>query len=102
MKHDPLQRRSRQECQGLARFPCSLLIAIMGRKYVTGLPRRHVQDAVAKGAKLLHGGKSDGAFYQPTILGGVTPDMIVFAEESFGPAVCSMSMTPRSGCLQPV
>ena len=47
----------------------------------------HVADAVAKGAKLLTGGKSDGAFYQPTILAGVTPDMLVFREESFGPAV---------------
>lgn len=47
----------------------------------------HVADAVSKGAKLLTGGRSDGAFYQPTILAGVTPDMVVFREESFGPAV---------------
>ncbi|KAI5912347.1 aldehyde dehydrogenase family protein [Azoarcus sp. PA01] len=47
----------------------------------------HVADAVAKGAKLLTGGRSEGAFYQPTILAGVTPDMLVFREESFGPAV---------------
>ena len=52
-----------------------------------GVLDRHVQDAVAKGARLLMGGKSDGPFYQPTILGGVTPEMVVFREESFGPAV---------------
>lgn len=48
---------------------------------------RHVKDAVAKGAKLLMGGKSEGAFYQPTVLAGVTREMEVFHEESFGPAV---------------
>lgn len=45
----------------------------------------HVQDAVAKGAKLLCGGKHEGALYAPTVLAGVTPEMKVYAEESFGP-----------------
>ena len=71
---------------GNPRDPHSVIGPLIDRKQC-GVLDRHVQDAVAKGAKLLHGGKSDGAFYQPTILGGVTPDMIVFAEESFGPAV---------------
>jgi aldehyde dehydrogenase (NAD+) len=48
---------------------------------------RHVKDAVDKGAKLLMGSKSEGAFYQPTVLAGVTRAMEVFHEESFGPAV---------------
>ena len=47
----------------------------------------HVSDAVAKGARLLCGGTSEGAFYQPTVLAGVTPEMRVFHEESFGPVV---------------
>jgi acyl-CoA reductase-like NAD-dependent aldehyde dehydrogenase len=46
-----------------------------------------VADAVAKGAKLLCGGKVDGASYQPTVLYGVTPQMSVYYEESFGPLV---------------
>lgn len=66
--------------------PHSVIGPMIDRKQC-GVLDRHVQDAVAKGAKLLSGGKSDGAFYQPTILGGVTPDMVVFREESFGPAV---------------
>src|SRR5690606_12875165 len=45
----------------------------------------HVDDAVTKGASLLCGGRSQGLFYEPTVLGGVTPEMRVFREETFGP-----------------
>ena len=48
----------------------------------------HVEDAVAKGAKVLLGGKPHslgGSFYEPTILTGVTPAMKVAREETFGP-----------------
>jgi len=52
----------------------------------------HVQDAVAKGAKLVTGGQrltegefAKGAFYAPTILDGVTKEMDIFYEETFGP-----------------
>lgn len=44
-----------------------------------------VDDALAKGAKLLSGGKSQGPCYLPTVLYGVTPEMRVYYEESFGP-----------------
>lgn len=47
-----------------------------------------VDDALARGAKLVLGGKNHvkgGLFYQPTILADVTPDMRVFKEEIFGP-----------------
>ena len=56
--------------------------------------QRHVDDALAKGATLLCGGKrpagvefAKGYFYEPTALAGVTPDMLVMHEESFGPIV---------------
>src|SRR5580692_6799782 len=48
----------------------------------------HVADAVAKGAKVLLGGKRHalgGTFFEPTILTGVTPQMAVAREETFGP-----------------
>jgi vanillin dehydrogenase len=45
----------------------------------------HVQDAVAKGAKLLTGGTHQDNFYQPTVIAGVTAQMRIYAEESFGP-----------------
>ncbi|MCM2398002.1 NAD-dependent succinate-semialdehyde dehydrogenase [Rhizobium sp. S95] len=48
----------------------------------------HVADAVSKGAKVELGGKpapQGGLFFEPTILTGVTPDMRVSTEETFGP-----------------
>ncbi|TAN70269.1 MAG: aldehyde dehydrogenase family protein, partial [Magnetospirillum sp.] len=36
---------------------------------------------------LLNGGRSEGAFYQPTVLAGVTKDMVVYRDETFGPLV---------------
>jgi succinate-semialdehyde dehydrogenase / glutarate-semialdehyde dehydrogenase len=48
----------------------------------------HVADAVAKGAKVILGGKPHrlgGRFFEPTILADVTPAMRVTKEETFGP-----------------
>lgn len=48
----------------------------------------HIADALTKGAKAIIGGKRDakgGTFFEPTILTGVTPDMLVAREETFGP-----------------
>jgi succinate-semialdehyde dehydrogenase/glutarate-semialdehyde dehydrogenase len=51
----------------------------------------HVEDAVAKGATVLAGGRArpDLApyFFEPTILEGVTPEMTCFGNETFGPVV---------------
>ncbi|MEQ1808049.1 MAG: NAD-dependent succinate-semialdehyde dehydrogenase, partial [Burkholderiaceae bacterium] len=47
---------------------------------------RHVADALAKGAKVLTGGKKQGArFYEPTVLSGATSEMLCAREETFGP-----------------
>ena len=47
-----------------------------------------VNHTLAQGARLLHGGKRDGAFYEPTVLGGVTRDMDVAKDlEIFGPVI---------------
>ncbi|RII30234.1 MAG: succinate-semialdehyde dehydrogenase I [Geobacter sp.] len=48
----------------------------------------HITDAVGKGAKIALGGKRHelgGTFFQPTILTGVTPEMLIAREETFGP-----------------
>jgi succinate-semialdehyde dehydrogenase/glutarate-semialdehyde dehydrogenase len=46
----------------------------------------HVADAVAKGAKVVVGGERIGErFYTPTVLAGVTADMLCAREETFGP-----------------
>ena len=48
----------------------------------------HVADAVRKGAKIVIGGKRSalgGSFFEPTVLTGVTTDMVITREETFGP-----------------
>lgn len=46
----------------------------------------HVEDAIAKGAKLLVGGKHlDGNYFEPTLMTGITNDMQLCHEETFGP-----------------
>jgi acyl-CoA reductase-like NAD-dependent aldehyde dehydrogenase len=51
----------------------------------------HVDDAVAKGATVLAGGRArpdlGPYFYEPTVLEGVSPDMACFGDETFGPVV---------------
>ena len=47
---------------------------------------RHVQDALAKGGRLLVGGKRmTGQFFEPTVVADATADMLCAREETFGP-----------------
>ena len=48
----------------------------------------HINDATSKGAKVILGGKRHklgGSFFEPTILTGVTQQMMVAQDETFGP-----------------
>ncbi len=44
-----------------------------------------VREAVAQGARILTGGRRTGAFYEPTVLTDVTPEMKVVRDETFAP-----------------
>ncbi|WP_322046960.1 NAD-dependent succinate-semialdehyde dehydrogenase [Paraburkholderia sp. J67] len=47
---------------------------------------KHVEDATAKGAKLVTGGQvTEGRYVEPTVLADVTRDMLIAREETFGP-----------------
>ncbi len=46
---------------------------------------RRVNDAVAQGARLLHGNQRDGASYAPTLIDRVRGEMEVVKQETFGP-----------------
>jgi succinate-semialdehyde dehydrogenase/glutarate-semialdehyde dehydrogenase len=63
------------------------LISVDHRNRVAG----HVADAIAKGATVLTGGNTRDdigpAFFEPTILEGVTKDMLAGSTETFGPVV---------------
>jgi acyl-CoA reductase-like NAD-dependent aldehyde dehydrogenase len=55
----------------------------------------HVKDAVAKGARVLTGGKrleADGTFFQPTVLADVDHSMEAMTEETFGPTLPIMKV----------
>ncbi len=47
-----------------------------------------IDDALAKGAKLLCGGKADSTLMPATVLDHVTPAMRIYREETFGPVKC--------------
>ncbi|RKK77700.1 Succinate-semialdehyde dehydrogenase [NADP(+)] GabD [Fusarium oxysporum] len=53
--------------------------------------KKHVQDAVSKGGKILCGGKQpenlNGYFFEPTIISDMTSDMLTTQEEIFGPVL---------------
>ena len=65
--------------------------------------REHVDDAVAKGAKVLAGGKAHdlgGNFWQPTVLADVTDDMKLAQEETFGPLAACFRFTIEDEVIQ--
>ncbi|MGY4647211.1 NADP-dependent succinic semialdehyde dehydrogenase [Mycobacterium sp. URHB0021] len=62
-----------------------------------------VDDAVAKGAKVLTGGgapEGPGWFYSPTVLAGLTDDMRVVMEEAFGPVACLYRVSDRDEAVR--
>lgn len=64
--------------------------------------QRHVQDALERGATLLQGGKPHPAgqhFFQPTLLQGITSDMAVANEETFGPLAAVMTFDTEADAI---
>jgi vanillin dehydrogenase len=59
-----------------------------------------VEDAAAKGARVLTGGEADGPCYQPTVLMGVTPQMRIYREESFGPVVSIITVADEEEAIR--
>ncbi|OED37205.1 aldehyde dehydrogenase [Chromatiales bacterium (ex Bugula neritina AB1)] len=49
--------------------------------------KAQLDDAIAKGARVEVGGNIHGRFVEPTILTGVTTDMLIYQNETFGPVV---------------
>lgn len=62
----------------------------------------HVADALAKGARLLCGGKRvtpASLFYEPTVLADATPDMRIMREETFGPVAALAPFDDETGVV---
>ncbi|HTU27636.1 MAG TPA: NAD-dependent succinate-semialdehyde dehydrogenase [Pirellulales bacterium] len=77
-------------------FEAGTQIGPMARADLRDELHRQVEGSVAKGARVLCGGKpveGKGAFYPPTVLSGVTKGMPAFDDETFGP-VAAMTRVP--------
>jgi succinate-semialdehyde dehydrogenase/glutarate-semialdehyde dehydrogenase len=65
---------------------------------------RHVRDAVAKGARVLAGGRRNpewpGLYFEPTVLVDVSHDMDVMREETFGPVLPIMRVRDEDEALR--
>ena len=62
----------------------------------------HIADALAKGARVLVGGKRHprgGRFFEPTILTGVTSAMAISTEETFGPVAPVFRFTTEAEAI---
>jgi succinate-semialdehyde dehydrogenase/glutarate-semialdehyde dehydrogenase len=65
--------------------------------------REHIADAVAKGARILAGGNPHalgGTFFEPTVLSGVTTDMLIAREETFGPVAPLFSFATEAEAIR--
>jgi succinate-semialdehyde dehydrogenase/glutarate-semialdehyde dehydrogenase len=60
-------------------------IGPLARKDLADQLDNQIKESVKLGAKLLLGGQQKDCYYEPTILGNVTPGMPAFDEETFGP-----------------
>jgi succinate-semialdehyde dehydrogenase len=77
-------------------FNSAVDLGPMARADLRDSLHKQVEGSIAKGARLLCGGKppeSKGAFYPPTVLSGVIEGMPAFDEETFGP-VAAMTRVP--------
>ncbi|HEY0127133.1 MAG TPA: aldehyde dehydrogenase family protein, partial [Blastococcus sp.] len=64
---------------------------------------RYVDDAVAKGATVLVGGKRvdrPGWFYEPTLLSDITPEMDLYSEEVFGPVAALFTVDSLAEAIE--
>ena len=57
---------------------------------------RHIADATSRGARVLAGGRrapghATDLYYEPTVIDGITPEMLIFREETFGPVAAVMT-----------
>jgi succinate-semialdehyde dehydrogenase / glutarate-semialdehyde dehydrogenase len=63
----------------------------------------HVDDAVARGARVLTGGRPrpdlGPYFYEPTILEGVQPGMTCFGQETFGPVISAYRFSDEADAV---
>jgi succinate-semialdehyde dehydrogenase/glutarate-semialdehyde dehydrogenase len=89
--HDEFARRLAAAVAGLKVGPgvdAGVAIGPLIDEAAVGKVEEHIGNAVAGGARVVVGGRRHalgGTFFEPTVVTGVTPDMLVAREETFGP-----------------
>lgn len=81
-----------------------IYLGALTRKDQIVVLENQIEDALAKGARILTGGKKDenskGYFFEPTVLTNVTNEMLVMQEESFGPIIGIMKVKDDDEALK--
>lgn len=60
----------------------------------------HLQDALAKGAQIIHGGQREGMYMAPTVMVDVDHRMKIMSEETFGPIIPVMMVDDEQHAIQ--
>jgi len=81
-----VERASRLKVGDPTKDPSHVIGPLINDKQAAKV-KEQIQDAVAKGATVALGGGVKGRYVEPTILLNVTPDMLVYRDETFGPVV---------------
>jgi len=83
-------------------FPAFAEIGSMTSQQQASIVREHVEEAVAKGAVVVSGGRfeEDSLFIPPTILTHVTHEMKVMREETFGPVLPIMPFRTEAEAIE--
>ncbi|TVZ51613.1 NAD-dependent succinate-semialdehyde dehydrogenase [Dokdonia sp. Hel_I_53] len=68
-------------------------IGVMAREDLAKELDKQLKKSVDKGAKVILGGHRQDAYFEPTIVTEVTPEMSLFKEETFGPVIGITSFT---------
>lgn len=75
-------------------------LSVMARESLAEELEKQMNDSVKMGAKILIGGTRHQAFFAPTILTHVTPEMPVFQEETFGPLLACTTFKTDDEALE--
>jgi betaine-aldehyde dehydrogenase len=88
--------------QGLDDGSFSEDVGAMATAQQAEIVRRHIDDAAARGARVVTGGKAsaDGAFFEPTILVDVDHSMACMREETFGPTIPVMKVADAEEAIR--
>ncbi|WKW45876.1 NAD-dependent succinate-semialdehyde dehydrogenase [Myroides sp. JBRI-B21084] len=83
----------KQKLEGLIlgdKYDEKVTFGAMAREDLAIELQNQLEQSIAMGAKIVSGGKRNGAFFEPTLVTNISIDMPVFNEETFGPIAAIM------------